>query len=431
MLLLQAKRSRRLIKEGSWIVLGQLMMIAGSLVGVRLLTELLSPDAYGQLALGMTIATLVNQIVLGPLGGGIIRFYAHAMESSDLAGYFNAAKKMTLLATGVIFLIILFSSVGLIVAEKIKWLGITISALVFATLSGYCANFSGIQTAARQRAIVAMHQGAEPLLRSLIAAGLLIWLGATSTIAMIGYVIASLFVLASQGFFFRKIYPVNTFSDKKNNWQDKIWKFSWPIGIFGVFTWLQLASDRWALQTFSSTSEVGSYAVLYQIGYYPISLLSGMAMQFLVPILYQRSGDASDNERNAAANKLSWQLTWVTLIITMTAVLVAFMLHKLIFQILVAQKYSSVSHLLPWMILSGGMFAAGQSLASNLQAKLKTRELMAAKIITALSGVAFNFIGAYWYGITGIVCAGLLFSIMFLLWMALLVNREGEGVRFC
>ena len=92
MLLLQAKRSRRLIKEGSWIVLGQLMMIAGSLVGVRLLTELLSPDAYGQLALGMTIATLVNQIVLGPLGGGIIRFYAHAVESSDLAGYFNAAK---------------------------------------------------------------------------------------------------------------------------------------------------------------------------------------------------------------------------------------------------------------------------------------------------------------------------------------------------
>ena len=431
MLLLKSERSRRLFKEGSWIVFGQIMMVVGSLVGVRLLTELLPPTAYGELALGMTIATLVNQIILGPLGGGIIRFYAPAAEHSDLAGYLNAAKKLVLYATGVIFLVILFSITGLILLGKVQWVGITLSALVFAILSGYGANFSGIQSAARQRAIVALHQGAEPLLRSLIAASLLMWLGTTSTIAMIGYAIASLLVLGSQIFFFRKIYHDNNFNDTKKDWERKIWRFSWPIGIFGVFTWLQLASDRWALQVFSSTGEVGSYAVLYQLGYYPISLLTGLAMQFLVPILYQRAGDASDITRNNNATKLSWQLVWATLATTTVAFFAALVLHKFIFQILVAREYSSVSYLLPWMILGGGMFAAGQSLASSLQAKLQTREMMAAKIVTALLGVLFNFIGAYWYGITGIVCAGLLFSIMYFLWMAVLVNSGSKEECFC
>ena len=57
-------RFRRLSIEGSWIVIGQGAAVAGSLVGVRLMTGLLAPAAYGELALGMTAATLVNQAIL-------------------------------------------------------------------------------------------------------------------------------------------------------------------------------------------------------------------------------------------------------------------------------------------------------------------------------------------------------------------------------
>ena len=99
---IRSERFRRLSKEGFWIVLGQVMAVLGSLVGVRLLTELLDPAAYGELALGMTLATLVNQTVLGPLGNGVTRFYSPAVEQGDLGGYFNAVRRMVLLATGII-----------------------------------------------------------------------------------------------------------------------------------------------------------------------------------------------------------------------------------------------------------------------------------------------------------------------------------------
>lgn len=428
--MLRSERFRRLFKEGFWIVLGQVLMVIGSLVGVRLLTELLTRNAYGELALGMTMVTLVNQIILGPLGGGITRFYAPAVEHGDLAGYLTAAKKLVLYATGIILLIMLFSIGGLIVARQAQWIPITVSALIFAIFSGYCANLSGIQTAARQRSIVAIHQGAEPLLRLLMAVAMLLWLGATSTVAMTGYAIASLLVLGSQIFFFRKIMPSNTSSLINKNWQNKIWQFSWPIGVFGIFTWMQLVSDRWALQVFSSTRDVASYAVLYQLGYYPISLLNGMAMQFLVPILYQRAGDASDSRRNADVNRLSWQLVWLSLGLTGVAFLVVILLHAQIFMILVAEEYRTDSYLLPWMIIAGGMFASGQSLASNLLAQMKTREITAAKIVTAIFGLTLNFAGAYLYGITGIVYAGVLFSIAYFLWMVVLVTN-GSKKCFC
>lgn len=429
--MLKTDRSRRLFKEGGWIVFGQVLMVAGSLAGVRLLTELLPPDAYGELALGMTIATLVNQIILGPLGGGIIRFYAPAVERGDLGGYLNAVKKLVLYATGIVILLAILAAVGLMISGQTQWAAIAASALMFAILSGYSANLASIQTAARQRAIVALHQGAEPLLRSLVAAGLLIWLGMSSVVAMIGYAMAALLMLGSQAYFFQRLLRGKTFSGNKNNWQEGIWKFSWPIGVFGIFTWLQLASDRWALQFFSSTSDVGSYAVLYQLGYYPISLLTGMAMQFLVPILYQRAGDAKDSKRNADVSRLSWQLTWLSLALAGVAFLVAFLLHMQIFRILVAEEYRAVSYLLPWMIISGGIFASGQTLASNLQAQMKTREMMSAKIVTALLGVALNFVGAYWYGLTGIICAGLMFSALYFAWMAVLVNGGSKKECFC
>jgi O-antigen/teichoic acid export membrane protein len=421
------ERTRRLFKEGSWILLGQIMMVVGSLAGVRLLTELLTSDAYGELALGMTVATLVNQIILGPLGGGVLRFYAPAVERGDVAGYFNATKKLMLLAAMVIILIVLFSIAGLFFAGQTQWVPITVSALVFSILGGYSANLSGILTAARQRSIVAIHQGIDPFLRASIAAGLILWVGMSSAVAMIGYVIAALLTLGSQAYFFRKVVPTNLLSKNNINWHQDIWKYSWPIGIFGVFTWLQLASDRWALQIFSSTKDVGSFAVLYQLGYTPIALITGMASQFLVPILFQRAGDSTDSERNSDVYKLSWRLTWLSLLLTGIAFLVAILLHDKIFGILVAEEYRSVSYLLPWIIIAGGMFASGQSLANSLLAQMKTRELIIPKIASALLGLTLNFAGAYWYGIVGIVGAAIFFSIVYFLWMVVLVmssNRE-------
>jgi O-antigen/teichoic acid export membrane protein len=154
-----------------------------------------------------------------------------------------------------------------------------------------------------------------------------------------------------------------------------------------------------------------------------------MAMQFLAPIFYQRAGDASDIRRNADVTNLSWRLTGLVLGVTGTVFFVALQFHAQIFLILVAREYWSVSYLLPWMLVAGGLFAAGQTIALNLMSQMKTRVMLAATIIPCLLGVAFNFVGAYWYGTTGIVIAGVSFSVLYSAWMATISVRTHSTLR--
>lgn len=426
--LLHSERFWRLCREGFWVTLGQAAAVAGGLVGVRLLTELMEPAAYGELALGMTMATLVGQVVMGPLGNGATRFYAPAAEEGDLWGYLTAVKQMVLSANVWIVSAGFLLIVGLVIARHTEWNGLAASALVFALLNGNNSILTGIQNAARQRSIVALHQGMESWARFLTAAGLMVLLGPTSTVAMVGYIVGFILVLGSQYVFFRKIIPGKvTEADNGRNWSEQIWNFSWPFATWGVFTWAQMASDRWALVLFTTTQEVGLYAVLFQLGYYPMSMITGMAVQLFAPIFYQRAGDASDSRRNAEVTNLSWRLTGLALMGTCAVFFLALLFHTQIFRILVANQYVFVSNLLPWMVLAGGVFAAGQTITLNLMSQMKTQTMTVVKIVTAVSGVMFNFVGAYSYGITGIVIASVLFSVFYFLWILLISKKAGIG----
>ena len=178
---------------------------------------------------------------------------------------------------------------------------------------------------------------------------------------------------------------------------------------------------------FASTRDIGLFAVLFQLGYYPASMATGLAMQFLAPILYQRSGRATDPTRNMNVSRLSSRVTQLVVAVTCAAFVFTLFFHKLILTALVAPEYVSVSPYLPWMLLSGGLFAAGQTISLNLMSQLKTRAMIAAKVVTALLGILLNFAGVYWYGIAGIVIASNLFSMSFLVWMAVLANADEGG----
>lgn len=409
-----------------WIIAGQALALSGALIGIRLLTELLAPAEYGNLALGMTIATLANQFVLGPLGNAVTRFYAPSIEAGDLGGYLRTVRRMTATASGIIGILLACSIAGLLAAGYGEWVGIVTAALVFAILSGSNAIIGSMQVAARRRSIVAFHQGLDAWLRPLVAAGLIVWLGATGAVAMWGFLFGTLLLLGSQFWFFSRSLPDQLVaSNQQHAWQRKMWELSWPIATFGAFTALQLASDRWALALFSTSVDVGLYAVLSQLGNYPISLVAGMASQFLAPILFQRAGDATDRVRNQGVSILSWRLTMVTLGVTVIAFCTALMFHREMFRIFVAPEYASVSDSLPWMLLAAGIFSAGQVIALNLISQMNTRVMMFPKIVTALMGILFNMMGAYWYGAKGVVFASLLFSITFFLWMAVLSSRQG------
>ncbi len=418
-------RLKRLSKEGGWIVVGQIASVLGTLVLVRVLTEYLKPAQYGELALGLTIAGLVNQVVMGGLTNGIGRYYSIAAEKDDLLGYLRASWRLAVYATLVVGLLALALMAGLLWADQTQWLGLTAVVLVFSVLGGFNSSLSGAQNAARQRSIVAMHSGINAWLKIGLSVGAMLFLGSSSIAVVIGYTLSTLLIIASQLFFLGRMLkkqPNTKPGSADHDWKRRIWTYSWPFSAWGIFTWAQLTSDRWALETFATTQDVGQYAVVFQLGYGPIGLVTGLAMSFFGPILYQRSGEGFDHSRNASVHRLAWRITGLSLAITGFAFLFTFFLNEWLFQLLVAAPFRASSHYLPWVVLAGGLFAAGQMLSLKLMTEMQVSTMITAKIVTALFGVGFNVFGARYFGLAGVVAALLAFSILYLGWMTQLAR---------
>jgi len=119
----------------------------------------------------------------------------------------------------------------------------------------------------------------------------------------------------------------------------------------------------------------------------------------------------------------------VCMVLTAVAVGCAALLHDPLFAVLVGAPYRSLSYLLPWMLLAGGLFAAGQLLALKLMADLSTLAMTGAKVGTALLGVALN-VGLGWaFGVEGVVAAQVVFGCAYLAWMAMLARYPKEQPR--
>lgn len=213
----ESKTSRllNLSKEGSWIIAGQVAAVTGSLVLVRVLTEFLDPIQYGQLALGLTFAALVNKVIMGGIGNGIGRFYSLAVEHGDLHGYLRATQWLlgvSTLCVAAIALPVLFS---LLLSDKHEWVGLVSVVLFYSVLQGINSSLNGIQNAARQRPIVALHNGIDAWLKIGMAVGIMLCLGRSNVAVVSGYIGSAFAVSLSQVYFLRRLLKKDWIQNRK------------------------------------------------------------------------------------------------------------------------------------------------------------------------------------------------------------------------
>lgn len=420
-------RYRHLAKEGTWIIIGRIGSVLGSLALVRVLTGFLTPAEYGQLALGLTLVALYGKVVFGGLGAGIGRYYVIAAEKDDLHGYLASSLRLLIYATIASLAIEFVVTMGLGWIGYSQWISIALAAMLLAILGGYNGTLNAIQNAARQRAIVAMHNGLDAWLKIGLAVALLHWFGTSSAAVILGFAASAFLVTLSQLIFLRRtIRPLALTSPrpKIGGWLSQIWVYSWPFSTWGIFTWMQQVSDRWALGLYGNTQDVGLYTAVFQLGYTPIAIVLGLSMTFLAPILYQRAGDATSTTRNKTVSQIVWRITNSAIFLTIIAVLIASFIHQEIFYWFVDQDYRQVSYLLPWVVLAGGLFAAGQLLSIKIFSEMASHRLLFPKIISALFGVGVNLVGVHFFGVHGVVAGIIVFSVTHLAWIVLLAIKS-------
>jgi O-antigen/teichoic acid export membrane protein len=425
-------RTQRLGVEGSWIIIGQIASVAGSLVSVRVLTGYLSPEQYGELALAITFGDLVGQVLTGGLVAGVGRFYSIALERADLHQYLRASHMCMGQAMLAVLGVASVISIAMVLFSAWAWIPLVLTCLLVAAISSYNSALSSIQNAARQRRVVALHSAAAAWLKIALAASFLNVFGVSATVAAASSAVTIFCINVSQFYFLRLLtrqHPRDSDASTASHWRRELWKFALPFSAWGLFSWAQQSSDRWALQTSATTAELGQYATVFNLGYTPISIASGLLLTLVAPVAYQRAGARTSDDATKHVTSMLLRITAATLGLTLVASVAAWTCHAWLFEWIVGSDYRSKSYLLPWVVIAGGVFSAGQVLALNQLVNLQTRSLLIPKTVTAVLAVGMNFAGAHYFGVDGVVVGLIGFSTLYFAWICLLFTSRTTALH--
>jgi len=403
---------KRLGSEAGWVFAGQLLSLVGTLVGVRILTEYLSPSAYGTLGLSLTIVALYTEVIIGGLVGAFTRFYSIASRAQDVRGYVRGVRRLLLAALATALVLLLASSPLLLSGFE----GVTFKAglvvALFAVLFGTNAALNAVLNGARRRSMVALNSVVDAWLKIGLAVMAIKWFGPSATSVLTAYAVSLALVLGHQ------IYRVGQLQDSglgsgKHKWTSEMFMFAWPASVWGIFTWAQLVVDRWSLQFFYSTAEVGLYATVLQLGFFPMSLLMGILGTFLTPIVYANTDSRVEGVDHT--QDLIWRRVfyWGTSV-TIVSALLAWVLKGWVFDLLTAEAFRGVSVYLPAMVLAGGLYGTGSLLQVRLMSHMRMIRLAKIMVTSALFGVILTLWLASVWGIFGVVLAKLVFALTYL-----------------
>ncbi len=406
------------------VAFGQLLAVIGGLFGVKFLTTLLSPIEYGKLGLVMTIVGLIQVVSYSPMASTFLRFFASERDREklyDLWKLINKYQNKLLFSIGFTGFI---SSVIVFLFLSKEWSYYVAFATLFMLFTGQSVILDALQNANRNRAIAAWHRVINIWLKFLLA-GLFIFImsSKSSQAALVGYVLAAAIVYYSQRYFFRRdILPImlsnkTNIVDCKNDLAIRINSYMFPIMFWGIFNWLRTASDRWVINTVLDLKYVGFYEVLYQIGFYPMTLLVIVLSQFFTPIIFENAGDATDPLKIKKADHLNNKVLLFVFFLTIIGFSFTYIFKDQLFKYLVATEYSSANYLLPFMVLSGGLFISVRIVSQMVNACFRTQELLAPKIVSGILGLVLSIILVKQFNLIGIIFAGIATSTFQLLWV--------------
>jgi O-antigen/teichoic acid export membrane protein len=407
---------KNLLNEFFWVLSGNLFNIIGLLGVTKILAFYLPQSSFGLYYIGSTLSIFATQIFYGPFGNGFSRFFCIADEGNQLDLFLNQALKMIryltiLFITGSILLYFFIYRVYQIQPTQF------LSFLGIAVFSSYSALVYAYFHLVRERLKIAFFQGLDAFIK--VALLLVTAIYCQSNIESFLYVLvaSSFLILVFQIFHLKSsgIFTTHINVSINGSWTKNIFLFSYPFAIWGVFTWLQMSADRYFLGFFWSPQRVAEYAIIFQLGYYPPSILIGNFVQTVTPVLYKIAGAGKDYTSVKRSSNMIIKMTLYSLFMVIIGFLIMFLFSNTIIVLLADSKYISIASYLPYMFLSGGIFSTAQILSIDFQSKMRIKTLMWIKILTSVIGIIFSFFSILYFGLLGAIINCVLFSVLYLL----------------
>jgi len=393
----------RLAGEGGWVLAGQVVALGGSLIGIRIITSVISPDVFGQVALVLGMISLSSDFFCAPILHGVSRFFPNAQAAGRIASFRVLISR--LLARRVVFAASLLLAIG--VGSEVYWRSQgTLIAFALATgllgLNTLRSFEMNLLNASRRRRPFGIWSAVDAWLRPLGVWASVMLFGATAWTVMLGHAAgAAISNLAFRTSVVRGPGGVESGARWSRDLATEVLRFAAPLPPLALLGWSANLSDRYILAAASGAEAAGIYAAAYALASAPFLAFAGVVNLTLQPVLFNAvaQGDRVRERRTL----LLWLGAAAGGSCLGVALLAAF--REPLVHLALAERFWGAAPILPWIGAAYALQAMRQAFEALILADRRTRILTALQLGGAVVGLALYLILIPAYGAMGAAIA--------------------------
>jgi O-antigen/teichoic acid export membrane protein len=398
-----------------WVAGGQALTAAGTVVGLRILTQYLDPTVFGRVSLALAAAALALGLTCTPLTQAAMYFYPTLAPEERRAVLANAVWRGLRRASP-------YLAAGAIVAAVVYLGAADGSAAVVAataallTVDGWRSINTTLLNAGSEHGRYGVWMALEAWARPLCATAAVLFFDATAATVLWSYAATSLvlnIVLA------RSSGPVTNQLSESAELERRMWKYALPLVPLGLMGWANGVSDRYIISGLLSIHDTGIYAAAYGLASRPLLLVNAALEQFMRPI-YQNA--VSTGHSQQAARVLRYWLLGLAAACS-SVVMLIILLRDGLAVIFLGASFRSGAVLMPWIAAGYSILAISYLFERINLAHARTGRVLAVELASGLSAVVLTTIGVHLWGLIGAAVAVPCYFTVQLLFAILLSRR--------
>ena len=275
------------------IVCGQVFTLVVGVLGLKLVSQFLSPEIFGTYALLLTLTGLGMQFTHAGLYNHAIRCWQRE-AAVNRAAYLGFLWREHWRATGPLVWLVTGVGVGVGLWQgEAFWLW-SVSVLVLANVAQTSSGLAqGVLNAAERHWAVFGVTGSALATRTLLPLAAVAWLGPSLPVLMSGLGASAMTVtcllLALAG-------PAGRRRDAdavaQARWTDELRGYTQPYFWLGVGGWLLQSADRWLVFAFFDDRRTGLFALASSLGGIIPAMLAGTMLQISFPRVFRLADEA-------------------------------------------------------------------------------------------------------------------------------------------
>jgi O-antigen/teichoic acid export membrane protein len=387
-----------ILKEGSWVAIGQIATAAGALVGIRLLTQYISPEVFGSFNLLMGISALGYSLFCFPLLQAILRLFSEEIRKDRQYVFRNTItrimKRRTLLLT---VIILSAGAVYSAVSSTPFWAVIALTGILVVDI------IRGTETAflaaSRRHKRYSLWNIADAWLKPMSIIVVAALIGTSLPSVLFGYAAAAIVVLAFIYVSMRREY-VNFQGEAQelnSALEEDIHKFAFPLISLAIVGWVSGLSDRYIIGGLLGLEKVGIYAASYGLISRPFIMAGAIIEQTVRPVYF----NAISAGNNALGKNTLYVWAGTSAVVCMTGLTAVILLREKIAFLMLAEKYRSGAELMPWIALGYSFMVVGNVFEKPSYAAKKTRTVLLIQVCGAVASICIAIPMIYHSGLRG------------------------------